>query len=97
MLNITEEVVKHVAKLARLAVTEEEARKLAPQLSDIISYAEQLQEVDLTDVAPTSHTYELSNVLRTDIPSEGLTNEQALANAPDSDGQQVRVPAVLEG
>ncbi|QSO49692.1 Asp-tRNA(Asn)/Glu-tRNA(Gln) amidotransferase subunit GatC [Alicyclobacillus mengziensis] len=97
MLNITEEVVKHVAKLARLAVTEEEARKLAPQLSDIISYAEQLQEVDLTDVPPTSHTLELSNVFRTDIPSEGLTNEQALANAPDSDGQQVRVPAVLEG
>ncbi len=96
-MNITEEVVKHVAKLARLAVTEEEARKLAPQLSDIISYAEQLQEVDLTDVPPTSHTLELSNVFRTDIPSEGLTNEQALANAPDSDGQQVRVPAVLEG
>lgn len=89
--------MKHVAKLARLAVTEEEARKLAPQLSDIISYAEQLQEVDLTDVPPTSHTLELSNVFRTDIPSEGLTNEQALANAPDSDGQQVRVPAVLEG
>lgn len=96
-MNITEEVVKHVAKLARLAVAEEEARKLAPQLSDIISYAQQLQEVDLKDVAPTSHTLELSNVLRADVPCEGLTNEQALANAPDSDGQQVRVPAVLEG
>jgi aspartyl-tRNA(Asn)/glutamyl-tRNA(Gln) amidotransferase subunit C len=96
-LNITEDVVRHVAKLARLAVSEEEAHKLAPQLSDIISYAEQLQAVDLSNVPPTSHPLELSNVLRADVPREGLTNEQALANAPDSDGQQVRVPAVLEG
>ncbi|QSO50171.1 Asp-tRNA(Asn)/Glu-tRNA(Gln) amidotransferase subunit GatC [Alicyclobacillus curvatus] len=96
-MNITEDVVRHVAKLARLAVSEEEAHKLAPQLSDIISYAEQLQAVDLSNVPPTSHPLELSNVLRADVPREGLTNEQALANAPDSDGQQVRVPAVLEG
>lgn len=96
-MNITEDAVLHVAKLARLAVSEEEAHHLAPQLSDIISYAEQLQRVDLSDVVPTSHALQLTNVLRPDTPRPGLTREQALANAPDSDGQQVRVPAVLEG
>lgn len=96
-MNITEDAVLHVAKLARLAVSEEEAHRLAPQLSDIISYAEQLQRVDLSDVVPTSHALQLTNVLRPDTPRPGLTREQALANAPDSDGQQVRVPAVLEG
>lgn len=96
-MNITEDVVKNVAKLARLAVSEEEAHQLAPQLSEIISYAEKLQEIDLVDITPTSHSLSLTNVLREDIPHEGLSREQALANVPDSDGQQVRVPAVFEG
>lgn len=96
-MKITEDAVRHVAKLARLAVTPEEAAKLAPQLSDIISYAEQLQHLDLDDVPPTSHSLPLANVLRSDVPRPSLSREQALANAPDTDGQQVRVPAVLEG
>ncbi|KPV45569.1 Asp-tRNA(Asn)/Glu-tRNA(Gln) amidotransferase subunit GatC [Alicyclobacillus ferrooxydans] len=95
-MNITEDVVKNVAKLARLAVSEEDAQKLAPELSEIISYAQQLQEVDLTDVPPTSHSLSLVNVMRPDIPSAGLTREEALKNAPDSDGAEIRVPAVLD-
>jgi aspartyl-tRNA(Asn)/glutamyl-tRNA(Gln) amidotransferase subunit C len=96
-LNITEDVIKNVAKLARLAVSEDEVKKLAPQLSEIISYAEQLQQADLSDIVPTSHSLALSNVLREDVPRPGLKREQALTNAPDSDGQQIRVPAILEG
>jgi len=96
-LDITEDVVRHVAKLSRLAVGDDEAHELAEQLSDIISYAKQLQSVDLSDVPPTSHAFQLTNVLRADTPHPGLTQAQALANAPDSDGQHVRVPAVLEG
>jgi aspartyl-tRNA(Asn)/glutamyl-tRNA(Gln) amidotransferase subunit C len=94
---ISEDTIRHVAKLARLAVTDEEARLLAPQLSDILDYANELQEVELSDVEPTSHSFPLYNVLRADEPKAGLTREAALKNAPDSDGGQVRVPAVLEG
>lgn len=96
-MKITVDTVRHVAKLARLAVTDEDAARLAPQLNDILDYAEQLQGLDLTEVPPTSHSLPLVNVLRADEPRASLTREQALANAPDSDGQQVRVPAVLEG
>ncbi len=94
---ISEETIRHVAKLARLAVTDEEAHLLAPQLSDILDYANELQEVDLTNIEPTSHSFPLYNVLRQDEPKPGLTREAALKNAPDSDDGQVRVPAVLEG
>lgn len=96
-MKITEENVRHVAKLARLAVSDEEVARLAPQLSDIIGYAEQLQAVDMTGVEPTSHSFALVNVLRRDESRPSLPRERALANAPDSDGEQVRVPAVLEG
>jgi aspartyl-tRNA(Asn)/glutamyl-tRNA(Gln) amidotransferase subunit C len=96
-LKITHETVQHVAKLARLAVSEEEAHRLAPQLSEIIAYAEQLQSVNLDGVEPTSHPLPLVNVLRKDEPRPSLPREEALANAPDHDGEQVRVPAVLEG
>jgi aspartyl-tRNA(Asn)/glutamyl-tRNA(Gln) amidotransferase subunit C len=96
-LKITEETVRHVAKLARLALSDEDVAKLAPQLSEIMDYNEQLQAVPLDDIPPTSHSLELYNALREDEPRPGLTREQALANAPDSDGEQVRVPAVLEG
>ncbi len=94
---ITEETIRHVAKLARLAVTDEEAHLLAPQLSDILDYAKELQSVDLTQVEPTSHSFPLYNVLRADEPKPGLTRAKALENASDTDGGQVRVPAVLEG
>jgi aspartyl-tRNA(Asn)/glutamyl-tRNA(Gln) amidotransferase subunit C len=96
-VKITEETVRHVAKLARLAVSEEDVAVLAPQLSDIIGYAEQLQSVDLTGVEPTSHSLVLVNVLRTDEPRPSLPREVALKGAPDTDGEQIRVPAVLEG
>ncbi|MBX5436944.1 MAG: Asp-tRNA(Asn)/Glu-tRNA(Gln) amidotransferase subunit GatC [Alicyclobacillaceae bacterium] len=96
-MRITEETVQNVARLARLAVGREEAARLAPQLSDIIGYAEQLQQVDLEGVEPTSHPLSRYNALRPDEVRPCLDREAALANAPDSDGEQVRVPAVLEG
>ncbi|GGI99839.1 aspartyl/glutamyl-tRNA(Asn/Gln) amidotransferase subunit C [Alicyclobacillus cellulosilyticus] len=97
MVRISEDTVRQVAKLARLAVSDEEAQRLAPQLDEILSYAEQLQEVDLKGVAPTSHPFPLFNVLREDEPRKSFPREVMLANAPDTDGEQVRVPAVLEG
>lgn len=97
LLKITEETVSHVARLARLAMPEADRSLLAPQLSDILDYAEKLQQVDMTGVVPTSHPFEQTNVLREDVHREGLTHEAALANAPDSEDGQIRVPAVLEG
>ena len=96
-MKITEDTVRQVGKLARLAVSTEEAEKLAPQLNDILGYAEQLQAVDLADVPPTSHPFALSNVMREDINRPSMDRELILGNAPDSDGEQVRVPAVMEG
>lgn len=96
-MHMSTDTVHQVAKLARLAVPEKEAVRLAAQLGDIISYAEQLQQVDLTDVPPTSHVLDLTNVLREDESKPSLPTEEALRNAPESDGAQVRVPAVLEG
>jgi len=97
LLKITEDTVRHVAKLARLAVTDQQAAQLAPELSDILAYAEQLEAVDMRDVQPTSHAYAVTNVLRADVPKESLPRAEALANAPDTDGGQIRVPAVMEG
>jgi len=96
-LKITEDVILHVAGLSRLAVSPSEVARLAPQLSDIMEYAEQLQEVDLTDVPPTSHPFPFVNVVRKDEMRPSLTRQEALQNAPDTDGVYVRVPAVLEG
>lgn len=96
-MEISADTVRQVAKLARLALTEEEVQQLAPQLSDILGYAEQLQEIHMDNIAPTSHSFPLVNVLRKDEVHPGLKRDIALENAPDSDGEQVRVPAVLEG
>ena len=96
MSRISKEQVKHVAHLARLEFSEESLEKFTSQLDAIISYAEQLNELDTENVEPTTHVLELSNVLRNDESREWLTNEEALKNAPDKQDGQVKVPAVLE-
>ena len=96
-MKIDESVVRHVANLSRLAVSDQDVATLTAQMTDILGYAEQLQEVDMTDVPPTSHPFPFENVLRKDEPRQSLSRDAALSNAPDSDGEQVRVPAVLEG
>ncbi|WP_221568304.1 Asp-tRNA(Asn)/Glu-tRNA(Gln) amidotransferase subunit GatC [Alkalihalobacillus sp. TS-13] len=96
MARITKEEVKHVAKLARLAVTEEEAEKFTSQLDAIIGYAEQLKELDTDDVEPTTHVLDMKNVLREDEAKPWLTNEEALKNTPDTQNGLIKVPAVLE-
>jgi aspartyl-tRNA(Asn)/glutamyl-tRNA(Gln) amidotransferase subunit C len=101
-MKISEDTVKHVAKLARLQVSDDEAHRFAPQLSQILDYAEQLQGADLHNVEPTSHPFAQFNVLRRDEPrpdksQTSVAREVMMACAPDDDGEQVRVPAVLEG
>ncbi|BAB04384.1 Asp-tRNA(Asn)/Glu-tRNA(Gln) amidotransferase subunit GatC [Halalkalibacterium halodurans] len=96
MSRISMEQVKHVAHLARLAITEEEAKLFTEQLGDIIQFAEQLNELDTEGVEPTSHVLDMKNVLREDKPEKGLPVEDVLKNAPDHEDGQIRVPSVLE-
>ncbi|MGF2614379.1 Asp-tRNA(Asn)/Glu-tRNA(Gln) amidotransferase subunit GatC [Rossellomorea vietnamensis] len=96
MSRISEDQVKHVAHLARLAITEEEAQKFTTQLDAIIGFAEQLTELDTEKVDPTTHVLEMKNIVREDKPVKGLPQEEVLKNAPDHQDGQVRVPSVLE-
>ncbi|MCY0876903.1 MAG: Asp-tRNA(Asn)/Glu-tRNA(Gln) amidotransferase subunit GatC [Firmicutes bacterium] len=97
-MQLTEKDVEHVAALARLHVTEEQKRVLAIELGQILAYAQELQSLDLTDIPPTTQASAGSKtVTRADRPRASLPQALALANAPDEDEGQFRVPAVLEG
>ena len=93
---ITIEQVEYVARLARLALDEEEKKRLAAQMSAILEYVEKLSEVDVSDVEPTSHVLPLVNVMREDVVVPPIPREKALLNAPDEEDGQFRVPAVLD-
>jgi aspartyl-tRNA(Asn)/glutamyl-tRNA(Gln) amidotransferase subunit C len=86
--------VLHVAKLARLALTEEEIERFRGQLSAILEAVGKVSELDLSDVPPTSHPLDLVNVLAEDDPAPCLSLEEALANAPDREGGFFGVPPV---
>lgn len=96
MSRISNDQVKHVANLARLAITEEEAEMFTKQLDAIITFAEQLNELDTENVAPTTHVLDMKNVMREDEAKKGLPIEEVLKNAPDHQDGQVRVPSIIE-
>jgi len=89
---ITRDQVLHVARLARLALTEEELERLGGQLNAILDAVSKVSELDLTDVPPTSHPLELVNVLAEDEPRPALPRDVALANAPQVEEGAFRVP-----
>lgn len=93
---LTQAEVRHVAELAKLRLSDAEVEQFTGQLSAILDYAARLQEVDTSSVPPTPYVLPLSNVMRADEPAPGLSNEEALANAPDSDQGFFRVRAVFE-
>jgi aspartyl-tRNA(Asn)/glutamyl-tRNA(Gln) amidotransferase subunit C len=95
-MKITKQEVEHVAKLARLELSGPEQGILADQLSNILSYVDQLNELDTKGVEPTSHVLDINNVMRDDVPSQSLDQEQALANAPDKAAGYYRVPKIIE-
>ena len=90
---IEREQVAHVARLARLEVSDEEASELAGELSAILDHVDLLASVDTDGIEPTTHVIELVNVLRDDVPARELTVEQAIANAPESEDGAFRVPS----
>jgi len=87
--------VEHVAELCKLEITEEEKQQVAAALSAIVDYMEQLQEVDISNVAPTTHVLSLANVFREDELIPCLPREQALALAPESEDGFFKVPRIL--
>ncbi|WP_209124801.1 Asp-tRNA(Asn)/Glu-tRNA(Gln) amidotransferase subunit GatC [Alkalihalobacillus sp. BA299] len=96
MARITKDEVKHVAHLARLSVTEEEAEMFTQQLDAIITFAEQLNELDTDGIEATTHVLDVRNVLREDEVKPSLPREEVLKNAPDEQDGQVKVPSILE-
>ncbi len=83
---LTPEEVRHVARLARLAIDDDEVAALAPQLSRILEYAEHVAEVAVADVEPTTHPFGLVDVLRPDESRPSLPRRDILASAPVVDG-----------
>jgi aspartyl-tRNA(Asn)/glutamyl-tRNA(Gln) amidotransferase subunit C len=95
-MSITIKDVEHVAKLARLDLTEGEKSTFTEQLNAILKYAEKLNELDTTGVAPTSHAMDIFNVLREDVAIPSALVADVLRNAPDDEDDQFKVPAVIE-
>lgn len=96
MSKITKEQVHNIAKLARLEITDEEAEKYSHEVGSMIELAEQLNEVDTTNVEPTTHISSVKNVMRKDEPKEWITRDDALKNAPDHKDGLFRVPSILD-
>lgn len=96
MTKITIAEVEHVANLARLVFNEAEKEKLAQQLAGILDYIEQLNELDTESVEPTSHAIPMKNVVRPDVASPSLTQDEALANAPSNVDGLFEVPKIVE-
>ena len=90
---ISRDEVVHVARLARLALTEEELDRFAGQLDAILEAVGKVSELDLSGVEPTLHPLELSNMWAEDEPQPSLPVDEALANAPDVEADAFRVPA----
>lgn len=91
---ISEEQVRHVANLARLGLTDEEIKKMSGQLGAILDSIEQIQELDLDDVPPTTNALNRTNVLRPDEPRNGLARQTALSTAPDPADGLFAVPRI---
>lgn len=93
---ISRDTVEHVARLARLGLTDEELDRMQVQLSHILETIEQLREVDTSSVGPTASVIALENVMRDDVARRPMSREAALANAPRREAHHLRVPTVLE-
>jgi aspartyl-tRNA(Asn)/glutamyl-tRNA(Gln) amidotransferase subunit C len=93
---IDQALVRKVAKLSRLELTDAEVEEFTGQLSAILEYMAKLNELDTTDVEPLAHCLPISNVLREDQVKESLGTEATLANSPQRDGDFFKVPKILD-
>lgn len=92
---ITPDEVRKVARLARLRLTDEELERFTGQLAAVLGHAEDIAALDLDDVEPLARPVALVNVMRSDVPEDGLDRDEVLAAAPMAEDGQFRVPPVL--
>ena len=92
MARITRDEVLHVARLARLELSDDEVAKFQEQLSDILEAVSKVSELDLSDVPATAHPLEIANAWAEDVPHDCLPLDDVFANAPDRDGDYFRTP-----
>ncbi len=96
-MSISKREVEHVARLARLQLSEAEKDRMAEQLSRILDHIAVLNRLDTADVPPLAHVLPVHNVYRPDVVNEGFSREQALANAPEAEDGCFKVPKITEG
>lgn len=94
--DISLDLVRHVALLSRLQLTDEEIQHFAADLNNILRYVDKLSELDTSGVPATSHSFQMENVFREDSVHQSLSNEDALQNAPEAEDGCFKVPAVIQ-
>jgi aspartyl-tRNA(Asn)/glutamyl-tRNA(Gln) amidotransferase subunit C len=95
-MKITDEIINHLADLARLEFSDEEKTGLKQDLEKMIGFVEKLKEVDTTGIEPLMHITDAVNILREDIAEKTITKQEALLNAPQTDGNFFIVPKVIK-
>lgn len=94
-MKITTEEAQKIALLSRLSFAEEDLEKMRDSMNSILTYMEELNQYDTTDVAPTVHAVEQYNVMREDVLHQSFTNEEALMNAPEKEDGYFKVPKII--
>ena len=95
-MGIDRAAVDHIARLARLDLSDAERQRMQTELAQILGHAERIQALDLDDVEPTSHSIPLSNVMRPDEVRPSLSQDDALRNAPETEDGRIKVPRIIE-
>jgi aspartyl-tRNA(Asn)/glutamyl-tRNA(Gln) amidotransferase subunit C len=95
MAAISRDDVAHVARLARLTLTDDELDMFTEQLGAVLDHARDVEALDVADVEPTAHPYELTNVLRADVVEPSIDRDEVLREAPSVEQSQFRVPPIL--
>lgn len=94
-MSISKKEVEHVAKLARLELTEQEKILYTEELNAVLGFMDTLNQLDISHVPPTSHVLDIKNVFREDVVEPSMEPEEVVANAPASKNNQFRVPKIM--
>ncbi|PHR29889.1 MAG: Asp-tRNA(Asn)/Glu-tRNA(Gln) amidotransferase GatCAB subunit C [Desulfotalea sp.] len=94
-MKISKKEVEHVANLARLNLSADELETMTGQLDNILSYVDKIEELDTSNITPTTHVFSVTNAFRDDVVKESLTQEEAVKNGPEQNGSFFQVPKVI--
>ncbi|MCX8085028.1 MAG: Asp-tRNA(Asn)/Glu-tRNA(Gln) amidotransferase subunit GatC [Calditerrivibrio sp.] len=93
---VTDNDVRYIAKLAKLTFEDDEIGKFVSDMNNILDYINKLNELDTSNIPPTSHALDINNVTRPDIPKQTISQEEALKNAPEDGYGHFKVPRIIE-